>query len=212
MRSAGPAANPPRRLHGARPQSRSSVSTLPRRREASSPSRLECWWARWTTHVTVRATGPVDVVGVRFHPSGAHPLFRFSMAELANRLVPLEDVVDLSGMALERELRSRAKAGARRESLAAIRSAAASDPGFERAVASVVEAEGRISVDGLARTWGSDPGSSNEGSASEWASGRSGSRESCDSRASFGERFLDERALGGARSRLRLLRPGPLHP
>jgi AraC-like DNA-binding protein len=108
-------------------------------------------------HVTVRATGTVDVVGVRFHPSGAHPLLRFPMAELANELVPLEDVVCLPA-----RLGSDSSTEERKRALDAILSerfgnAAAPDPDFERAVSSIVRAEGRISVDDLAAGMGVGP-------------------------------------------------------
>ncbi len=107
-------------------------------------------------HVSVRATGPVDVVGVRFHPSGAHPLFRFPMAELTNELAPLEDVVSLP-----ERLTSASSIKDRRRALDAILSSrfgnAAPDPDFERAVSSVVEAEGRICVDALAANMGVGP-------------------------------------------------------
>jgi AraC-like DNA-binding protein len=108
-------------------------------------------------HVTVRATGPVDVVGVRFHPTGAHPLFRFPMAELANELVPLEDVV-----ALPERFGSASSMEDRRRTLDAILSTrfentATLDSDFERAVGSVVEAEGRVSTDTLAALMGVGP-------------------------------------------------------
>jgi len=105
-------------------------------------------------HVTVRATGTVDVVGVRFHPSGAHPLFRFPMAELANELMPLEDLA-----ALHDRLGSESSTEERKQALdtvltARFGNAAAPDRDFERAVSSVVRAEGRISVDALAAGMG----------------------------------------------------------
>jgi AraC-like DNA-binding protein len=105
-------------------------------------------------HVTVLATGRVDVVGVRFHPSGAHPLFRFPMAELANELVALEDLVTLQD-----RLGSEGSTEERKRALDTVLSerfgnAAAPDPDFERAVSSVVRAEGRISVDLLSAGMG----------------------------------------------------------
>lgn len=124
-------------------------------RSEEQPSRILV--GQMDHHVTVRATGPVDVVGVRFQPSGAHPLFRFSMADLTNQLVPLEDVVSLP-----ERLGSTSSMEERKPALDAILSsrfgnAGAPDSDFERAVSRVVEAEGRISVDTLAADMGVGP-------------------------------------------------------
>jgi AraC-like DNA-binding protein len=105
-------------------------------------------------HVSVRAGGPIDVVGVRFHPWGAHPLLRFPMAELANALVPLEDVAALperlwSGQSVEDRTRALDGILAPR-----FESADSPDVDLERALRAVVEAEGRISVDALAADMG----------------------------------------------------------
>jgi AraC-like DNA-binding protein len=103
--------------------------------------------------VTVLPSGLVDVVGVRFHPSGAHPLFRFPMSELRNELVPLGDVADLTECLDGIPIEGRARA------LDAIflprfqNDTAVSD-GFDRAVKSVVAREGRVSVDSLSRGLG----------------------------------------------------------
>jgi AraC-like DNA-binding protein len=108
-------------------------------------------------HVTVHAAGRVDVVGVRFHPTGAHSFFRFPLAEIANELVALEDLVGLHD-----ELGSDSSTEKRTEALnrhlaPRFADAAAPDPDFERAVSSVVRAEGRISVDALAAGMGVGP-------------------------------------------------------
>jgi AraC-like DNA-binding protein len=107
-------------------------------------------------HVTVLPEGPVDVVGVRFHPSGAHPLLLFPMSELRNELVPLGDVVAmrecLDGIPLAR--RARALDAALTTHFA---SARPPDADFERGIASVVAAEGRVAVDDLARDMGLGP-------------------------------------------------------
>ena len=108
-------------------------------------------------HVTVRATGLVDVVGVRFHPSGAHPLLRFSMAELSNHLVPLEEVIDLpetlsGGSSIRERIRSLDAVLTSR-----FQSASGLDPDLDRAVKTLVDAEGRISVDALAAGMGVGP-------------------------------------------------------
>ncbi len=107
--------------------------------------------------VTVRAGGPVDVVGVRFHPSGAHPLFRFSMGSLANRLVPLAEAVDLPDFLAGKTRIQERKRALDANLVPRFERSMQSDTGFERAIASVVEAEGRIGVDGLAQDMGIGP-------------------------------------------------------
>ena len=163
-------------------------------------------------HVTIRATGQVDIVGVRFHPSGAHPLLRFPMAELANELVPLEDVLalpDRLGSASSVEERTRALDA----SLSAhFGSAAAPDPDFERAVSSVVRAEGRISVDALAAGMGVGPRQLERRFRERVGLGPKRFAKVLRFQSVFRRAFLDERPVGGARTRLRLLRPVPLHP
>jgi AraC-like DNA-binding protein len=124
-------------------------------RSEQQPSRMLV--GQMDRHVTVRATGRVDVVGVRFQPSGAHPLFRFPMAELRNQLVALEDLVTLQD-----RLGSETSMEKRKQALDSILStrfgtAEATDRDFERAVSSVVRAEGRISVDVLAAGMGVGP-------------------------------------------------------
>ncbi|HJS74692.1 MAG TPA: DUF6597 domain-containing transcriptional factor, partial [Vicinamibacteria bacterium] len=104
-------------------------------------------------HVTVLPGGPVDVVGVRFQPSGAHPLFRFPMWELRNELVPLGDVADVPECLDEIPLERRARA-LDAMFLPRFQNEPTADDGFERAVARVVEREGRVSVDGLSKGLG----------------------------------------------------------
>jgi AraC-like DNA-binding protein len=103
--------------------------------------------------VTVLPDGPIDVVGVRFHPSGAHPLLRFPMSELRNELVPLGDVADvpecLDGIPLERRARALDAMF-----LPRFQEAASANDGFDRAVNRVVAREGRVSVDSLSRGLG----------------------------------------------------------
>ena len=48
-------------------------------------------------------TGPVQILGIRFHPGGAHPFFRIPMQELTDRVVELAAVT----ASLERVLVSR---------------------------------------------------------------------------------------------------------
>jgi AraC-like DNA-binding protein len=108
-------------------------------------------------HVTVHAGARVDVVGVRFHPTGAHPFFRFPMAEIANELVPLDDLVGL-----HHRLGSESSTEERKRALDAFLPAgygntSAHDPDLERAVSTVVRSEGRISVDALAAGMGVGP-------------------------------------------------------
>jgi AraC-like DNA-binding protein len=106
-------------------------------------------------HVTIRATGSVDLVGLRFHPAGAHPLLGFSMAELSNRLVPLGDVIDLPDSLSDRK--SIAERASALDAILIPRFAGVQDSGgsdFEGAVRSAVAAEGRVSVDDLARSTG----------------------------------------------------------
>jgi AraC-like DNA-binding protein len=120
-------------------------------REGSSELQpLRMFVGQMDHHVTIRATGSVDLVGVRFHPAGAYPLLRFSMAELRNRLLPLGDVIDLP-----ERLQEMGSVATRARALDAIlipRFAAAFGPDsdFERAMRSVVAREGRVSVDEIA--------------------------------------------------------------
>ena len=104
-------------------------------------------------HVTVLPKGPIDVVGVRFRPSGAHPLFRFPMSDLRNRLVPLSDVADLPAC-LDEVAPEERKRALDAMLLPRFQAAVTADPGFEHAVERVVASEGRVSVDGLSRDLG----------------------------------------------------------
>jgi AraC-like DNA-binding protein len=104
-------------------------------------------------HVTVLPKGPIDVVGVRFRPSGAHPLFRFPMSDLRNQLVPLNDVADLSACLDEIAPEGRKRA-LDAMLLPRFQEAVIADAGFELAVERVVASEGRVSVDGLSRDLG----------------------------------------------------------
>jgi AraC-like DNA-binding protein len=109
-------------------------------------------------HVTIRATGSVDLLGIRFHPTGAHPLLGFAMSELSNRLVPLGDVIDLPDRLSDRK--SIAELAGALDSVlmprfAGVLDSAGSD--FEAAIRSAVQGEGRVSVDELASSTGLGP-------------------------------------------------------
>jgi AraC-like DNA-binding protein len=106
--------------------------------------------------VTVRPEGRLDVLGVRFRPSGAHPLFRFPMSDLRNALIPLSQVADFPE-SLE-GLRDDTVRGRKRALDAMLeprfQKARADHAGFDQAVQSVVGAEGRVKVDDLSRDLG----------------------------------------------------------
>ncbi len=132
----------------------------PEGRSEMQPSRMLV--GQMDHHVTVSAGGLVDVVGVRFHPSGAHPLLGFPMADLTNRLVPLADVVELPDASSLSNMLHAIGIDDRRRALDAMllprfEKSASPDTHFERAVQSVVASEGRVSVDGLARDMGVGP-------------------------------------------------------
>lgn len=42
--------------------------------------------------IVIEQAGSCHLAGIRFHPGGAFPLFRFSLAELTGRVVELEDI------------------------------------------------------------------------------------------------------------------------
>ena len=155
--------------------------------------------------VTVRAGGPVDVVGVRFHPSGAHPLFRFSMGSLANRLVPLAEAVDLPDF-LAGEIRIHERKRALDANLIPrFERSMQSDSGLERAIASVVEAEGRIGVDRLAQDMGIGPRQLERMFRERVGIGPKRFARILRFQSVFRTLASFGAALGGARARLRLL-------
>ncbi len=131
------------------------LRVFPYGRSEEQPSRMVV--GQMDHSVTVCPTGAVDVVGVRFRPSGAHPLFRFPMSELQNALVPLEDLVVFpDGFSHIRSLNARSRALDRILS-PRFEDAADLDSDLERAVQEVLAAEGRISVDRLAADMGVGP-------------------------------------------------------
>lgn len=49
-----------------------------------------------TRHVMIKPTGRIDLLGVRFHPGGAFPFFRFPQNEMTDRIFDIDAIVPFS--------------------------------------------------------------------------------------------------------------------
>ncbi|HWA28149.1 MAG TPA: DUF6597 domain-containing transcriptional factor [Lacunisphaera sp.] len=54
--------------------------------------------------IVIEQSGTYDLVGIRFRPGGAFPLFRFGVAELTGRVVELEDIWGREATAVRQQL------------------------------------------------------------------------------------------------------------
>jgi AraC-like DNA-binding protein len=54
--------------------------------------------------IVIEQAGAYHLVGIKFRPGGAFPLFRFSLAELTGRVVELEDIWGTSAAAVREQL------------------------------------------------------------------------------------------------------------
>jgi len=111
-------------------------------------------------HILIASTGRVDLIGVRFHPSGARAFLRPPMEEFAGRILPLADAAPSLDAELTQALDAPPSARiARIEALLMRRIAgAASDTGVvDAAVRSMLARDGRVSVDALAGAAGLSP-------------------------------------------------------
>ncbi len=54
--------------------------------------------------IVIEQAGSYHLVGIRFRPAGAFPLFRFSLAELTGRVVELEDIWGREASAVRQQL------------------------------------------------------------------------------------------------------------
>lgn len=51
-----------------------------------------------TRHVMIQPTGRIDLLGIRFHPGGAFPFFKFPQSELTDRILNIEEAIPFSEM------------------------------------------------------------------------------------------------------------------
>ncbi|MBX7150901.1 helix-turn-helix domain-containing protein [bacterium] len=49
-----------------------------------------------TQHVMIQPTGRIDLLGIRFHPGGAFPFFKFPQSEITDRIFNIEDLIPFS--------------------------------------------------------------------------------------------------------------------
>jgi len=111
-----------------------------------------------TRPIFISPTGPVQLIGIRFHPGGTTPFFRFPMNELTNQVVELGSFA----RTLEAKLLSEAvdlpdvndKVAALQKVLLRILHNSKTDFGLLRIAGRIVESSGMISVDDLANDAG----------------------------------------------------------
>lgn len=111
-----------------------------------------------TRPISISPTGPVQLIGIRFHPGGTTPFFRLPMNVLTNRLVELGSFA----RTLEAKLISEAvhlpdlkdKVAALQKVLLGILRDTKSDFGVLRIAARIIESSGMVPVDNLANEAG----------------------------------------------------------
>jgi AraC-like DNA-binding protein len=111
-----------------------------------------------TRPISISPTGPVQLIGIRFHPGGTTPFFRLPMNELTNQVVELGSFA----RTLEAKLLSEAvhlpelkdKVAALQKALLGILRDTRSDFGLLRIAARIIESSGMVAVDDLAKKAG----------------------------------------------------------
>ncbi|HSE30971.1 MAG TPA: helix-turn-helix domain-containing protein [Pyrinomonadaceae bacterium] len=111
-----------------------------------------------TRPISISPTGPVQLIGIRFHPGGATPFFRLPMNELTNQVVELGSFA----RTLEAKLLSEAvhlpelkdKVAGLQKVLLGILRDTKSDFGLLRIAARIIESSGMVPVDDLANEAG----------------------------------------------------------
>ena len=111
-----------------------------------------------TGPIFISPTGPVQLIGIRFHPGATRPFFDFPMNELTNQVVELGSFA----RTLEIKLRSEAaflpnlkdKVTALQKVLVRILQDSKTDFGLLRIASRILESSGMIQVDDLAREAG----------------------------------------------------------
>ena len=111
-----------------------------------------------TRPISISPTGPVQLIGIRFHPGGATPFFRLPMNELTNQVVELGSFA----RTLEAKLLSEAvhlpelkdKVAGLQKVLLGILRDTKSDFGLLRIAARIMESSGMVPVDDLANEAG----------------------------------------------------------
>ncbi len=107
-------------------------------------------------HLDLAPGGAVGVIGVRFHPFGAHAFCGFAQEEIADGVATVEDIWGSAGRALERDV-----AGARDKPrvvesflLARLRARDLPHPAVRAMTRSILDSGGASRVDALARALG----------------------------------------------------------
>lgn len=111
-----------------------------------------------TRPILISPTGPVQLIGIRFHPGGTAPFFRLPMKELTNQVVELGSFA----RTLEARLLSEAlslpelkdKVAALQKVLLSILRDTRSDFGLLRIASRIIESSGMVPVDVLANEAG----------------------------------------------------------
>lgn len=110
------------------------------------------------SHVRIAPTGRSRLVGIRFHPGGAYPFFRFPLFEITNRILDLAEVAPSLASNLKDRLPGCDSLEDKRRALEEIfiaRLPAEPQPSaVEAAVFLALRTDGRISVDDLASATG----------------------------------------------------------
>ena len=109
--------------------------------------------------VLIAPTGDVRLFGIRFQSHGAFPFFRFDLSELANRIVPLDEVWGRSVSAIEDRLAAANGfdaqiAVAESELTRRLVSGASIDLRLNNAINAIVSGSGRLRVAEIAKDAG----------------------------------------------------------
>ena len=111
-----------------------------------------------TQPMTIAPTGPVQLLGIRFHPGGTAPFFPIPMHQLTNQVVEL-DAID-SGLA-KKLMAVAGNSALLLQKIAAVEACLAyrashfgNDSGLHRVAANAVHVGGRITIDQLAASAG----------------------------------------------------------
>ncbi len=130
---------------------------LDQHQTATQPARFLV--GQMTRPLLISPSGPFQVLGIRFQPGGTAPFFRFPIAEVTNRIVPLADIDSslengvVGRVCEEGRLNEKVRLT---EQLLEQQLKACSTPGtsLRPAVSRILQSGGQVSIDSLAHDLG----------------------------------------------------------